>query len=104
VGAKTTIKGDVTGDEDVVVQGRVEGTVDIKQDLTVAEGGTVKAKVKARSVSVSGVLEGDCAVAERVEITASGKLMGNIKAPKVVIAEGAVFRGNSDMSDGGSGR
>lgn len=103
IGSKTLLKGDVSGDEDVVVEGRVEGHVRIAQDLTIASGGRVKAQVKARRVVVSGELDGDCVAEERVEITSTGRLLGNIKAPKVVIAEGAVFRGNSDMSGGRTG-
>jgi cytoskeletal protein CcmA (bactofilin family) len=100
IGAKTTLKGEVIGEEDIVVEGRVEGTVRIARDLIVAAGGGVEASVNARCVTVSGQLTGDCNVQERMEITASGKVFGDIKAPKIVIAEGAVFRGNSDMTGG----
>jgi cytoskeletal protein CcmA (bactofilin family) len=58
----------------------------------------VRATVHAAAVVVSGELVGDCTASNRVEIQATGRLMGNIRAPKIVIAEGAVFRGNSDMS------
>jgi cytoskeletal protein CcmA (bactofilin family) len=58
----------------------------------------VKANVEAQSIVVSGELTGDCHATHRVEIQATGKLTGNIRAPRVVIAEGATFRGNSDMS------
>jgi cytoskeletal protein CcmA (bactofilin family) len=98
VGAKTQLKGDVTGSETVVVEGLVEGTVRITGDLRIAPGGTVKATVSAKTVTVAGELVGDCQASERVEVQASGRLTGNIKAPRVVIVEGATFRGNSDMS------
>jgi cytoskeletal protein CcmA (bactofilin family) len=98
VGAKTQLKGEVTGAETVVVEGLVEGTIRITGDLRVAPGGTVKANVSAKSVVVAGELAGDCHATERVEIEASGRLTGNIRAPRVVIVEGATFRGNSDMS------
>jgi len=58
----------------------------------------VRANVEANSVIVSGEVLGDCTAAVRVDIQATGRLTGNIRAPKIVIAEGAVFRGNSDMS------
>jgi cytoskeletal protein CcmA (bactofilin family) len=107
IGARTRLKGEITGEEDVVVEGFVEGTVRISRDLKVAKGGTVKATVSAQSVLVAGELIGDCHAAKRVEIEASGRLSGNIRAPRVVIVEGATFRGNSDMSprggEGGSG-
>ena len=98
VGAKTVIKGEIGGDEDVVVEGVVEGQVRIAKDLRVAQGGSVKANVAAHSVIVSGELLGDCHASHKVEITSTGRLTGNIRAPKIVIAEGAVFKGNSDMS------
>ena len=101
VGAKTTIKGEISGDEDILVEGVVEGQIHITKDLRVGPGGVVKAKVEAQSVVVSGQLVGDCQATHRVEIQASGKLMGNIRAPRVVIAEGASFKGNSDMTGRG---
>jgi cytoskeletal protein CcmA (bactofilin family) len=98
VGANTTIKGEILGDEDVLVEGQVEGQIRIGRELRVGPGGKVKASVSAASVVVSGEVVGDCEASGRVEIQASGRLTGNIRAPRIVIAEGAIFRGNSDMS------
>ncbi len=98
IGAKTVLKGDITGEEDVVVEGTVEGQIRIAKDLHVAPGGVVKATVHAGSIVVSGEIVGDCQATQKVEIRASGRLTGNIRAPRVVIAEGAVFKGMSDMS------
>src|SRR5688572_17529640 len=98
IGAKTTVKGEITGDEDVLVEGAVEGQIRISRDLRVAASGSVRANIEANSVIVSGEVLGDCTAAVRVDIQATGRLTGNIRAPKIVIAEGAVFRGNSDMS------
>jgi cytoskeletal protein CcmA (bactofilin family) len=98
IGAKTQFKGEITGSETVLVEGLVEGTIRITGDLRIGRGGTVKATVSAQSVAVAGELVGDCQAAQRVEIEASGRLTGNIRAPRVVIVEGATFRGNSDMS------
>ena len=98
IGQKTTFKGELTGDEDILIEGRVEGQVRISRDLRVGPTGVVKATIDAQSVVVSGEVIGDCSAVTRVEIQASGKLTGNIRAPKIVIAEGAMFKGNSDMS------
>ena len=98
IGPKTTIKGDITGDEDILVDGVVEGQIRISRDLRIGPGGVVKATVEAQSVVVSGELLGDCHALQRVEIQATGRLTGNIRAPRVLIAEGATFKGNSDMS------
>jgi len=98
IAAKTVVKGEITGDEDVVVDGNVDGQIRITRDLRVGAQGVVKATVEAQSIIVSGELVGDCQATSRVEIQSTGRLTGNIRAPKIVIAEGAMFRGNSDMS------
>lgn len=98
IGPRTVVKGEITGDEDVLVEGIVEGEIKIARDLRVGQGGTVRATISAQSVVVSGEVVGDCQAENRVEIQASGRVTGNIRAPKIVIAEGAMFKGNSDMS------
>ena len=98
IGPKTKISGEISGDEDVLVEGQIEGEIRISRDLRVGAGGIVKAKVAAQSIIVSGEVVGDCEATGRVELQSTGKLTGNIRAPKIVIAEGAMFRGNSDMS------
>ena len=103
IGAKTQVKGEITGSENVVVEGVVEGTIRITGDLRIGPGGVVKATVSAQSVLIAGELVGDCHATQRAEIQASGRLTGNIRAPRVVIVEGATFRGNSDMSSGREG-
>jgi cytoskeletal protein CcmA (bactofilin family) len=101
VGAKTVLKGDITGEEDVLVEGTVEGSIRIGRDLKVGPGGCVKASVSAQSIVVAGEVIGDCQATQRVHIEATGRLTGNIRAPRVIIVEGATFKGNSDMSPGG---
>jgi cytoskeletal protein CcmA (bactofilin family) len=107
IGSKTVVKGDITGDETVLVEGTVEGTLSISRDLRVGPGGKVKATVKAHSIVVAGEISGDCQAEQRVHLEATGRLTGNIRAPRVVIVEGATFKGNSDMSpprDGGGAK
>lgn len=98
IGPKITLKGELLGDEDVVIEGTVEGQIRISRDLRVGQGGTVRAKVDAHSIVVSGEVVGDCVAATRVELQPTGRLTGNIRAPKIIIADGAMFKGNSDMS------
>jgi cytoskeletal protein CcmA (bactofilin family) len=98
IGGKTIIKGEISGEEEVLVEGTVEGQIRIQRDLRVGPTGVVKATIEAQSVVVSGEVIGDCMAVTRVEIQASGRVTGNIKAPKIVIAEGAMFKGTSDMS------
>ena len=98
IGPKIKLIGELSGDEDVLIEGQIEGEIRITRDLKVGAGGVVKAKVSAQSIIVSGEIVGDCEAVGRVELQSTGKLTGNIRAPKIVIAEGAMFRGNSDMS------
>jgi len=102
IGAKTTISGEIAGEEDILVEGTVEGQIRIGRSLTVGSEGTVKATVHAQSVVVRGKLIGDCNVTSRIEIQATGRLTGSIRSPKIVIAEGAMFKGTSDMSPANS--
>jgi cytoskeletal protein CcmA (bactofilin family) len=98
IGSKTRIKGDVTGDENVRVEGHVEGTIRITRDLQIGLSGSVKGTVTAQAVVIAGELLGDCHASQRVQLEATGRMNGNIRSPRVVIVEGATFRGNSDMS------
>jgi cytoskeletal protein CcmA (bactofilin family) len=97
IGPRARLKGDLTGDDDVVVEGTVEGQVRISRELRVAAGGRVLASVHAASVVVSGELVGNCTATQRIELQATGKLTGDIRAPRIAIAEGATFKGKSEM-------
>ncbi len=97
IGPRARLKGDLTGDDDVVVEGTVEGQVRISRELRVAAGGRVLASVHAASVVVSGEVVGNCTATQRIELQATGKLTGDIRAPRIAIAEGATFRGKSEM-------
>ena len=101
IGPRVQLKGELSGAEAVVVEGSVEGTVKLTAELRVAPGGSVKADVTANTLVIAGELVGDCHATERVVIEASGRLTGNIKAPRIVIVEGATFRGTSDVSPRG---
>ena len=98
IGTKVQLKGELHGAEPVLVEGTIEGSVRLTAELRIAPGGTVKADVSAHTVVVAGEVIGDCHATERVVLEATGRLTGNIRAPRIVIAEGASFRGTSDMS------
>jgi cytoskeletal protein CcmA (bactofilin family) len=100
IGPQISIKGEITGDEDILVEGIVEGHVQISKDVRVGEKGIVKAMVEAQAIIIYGEVIGDCHATSRVEIQSTGRLTGDIRAPRIIIAEGAMFRGNSDMSSG----
>ena len=98
IGPSITIKGDVTGEEDLVIQGRVEGKVDLAQhNVTVGANGRIKANIFGRSVTVEGEVEGDLHAEEQIAIRKSGKVRGNVSAPRVTIEDGAMFKGAIDM-------
>ena len=98
IGSKVQLKGELHGAEAVLVEGTIEGSIRLTAELRVAPGGTAKADVSANTVVVAGEVIGDCHATERVVLESTGRLTGNIRAPRIVIAEGASFRGTSDMS------
>ncbi|HUM01725.1 MAG TPA: polymer-forming cytoskeletal protein [Thermoanaerobaculia bacterium] len=100
IGAKARFVGDLSGDEDIVIQGRVEGNIDVPRRVTVAPAGEMKGDIHARSVVVGGRVQGQIRADERAELLASAAVEGNVHAPKVVIAEGAQLQGNVAMSMG----
>ncbi len=98
IGPSIKLNGELSGDEDLLIQGEVEGNIHLKEhNLTVGEQGRIKANAFARTITVRGELTGDLTGAEKVTITASGRVRGNIIAPKVILEEGASFKGSIDM-------
>jgi cytoskeletal protein CcmA (bactofilin family) len=98
IGRSITIRGDVEGNEDLLIQGRVEGSVDLKdQEVTVGREGRVNANITGRVVAVEGEVEGDLQATEQVILKGSAQVQGDIKAPRVVLEDGATFRGLVDM-------
>ncbi len=100
IGPSIKINGDVTGDEDLVIQGRIDGTVNLKKhNVTVGPEGRVKANIFGRSVIIEGEVEGDLHGDEQIVLRRSAKVQGNITAPRVTLEDGASFRGGIDMQD-----
>jgi cytoskeletal protein CcmA (bactofilin family) len=97
IGSSIVIDGAVTGEEDLTIEGTVKGRIELKADLYVEESGTVEADVATRNVTISGQLTGDVVVTDKAEITEGGQVIGDIRAPRLVIADGAVFKGNIEM-------
>lgn len=98
IGASIKINGELSGKEDLVIQGNVEGTIKLKDNsISVSEQGKVQADVYAKSIIVQGELSGDLYGAESVTVARSGRVSGNIIAPRVVLEDGAKFKGNIDM-------
>ncbi|HVS13066.1 MAG TPA: polymer-forming cytoskeletal protein [Thermoanaerobaculia bacterium] len=98
IGPSISIKGDVVGDEDLLVEGKVEGEIRVKNhSVTVGRSGQVKADVYAKSIHVEGEVFGSLYGQEDVAIRQSGKVQGNIIAPRVTLEDGSTFRGSIDM-------
>ena len=98
IGKSISIKGDLTGSEDVVVEGKVEGKIDLPQnELTIGADGNVHADVHAKTVMVIGRVAGNVSASERVEVQTSGIVEGDVRAPKLVVQEGAVVNGSIQM-------
>lgn len=98
IGPSITIKGEVTGDEDLVVEGRIEGTVKLaKHDVTVGSTGRVTADVHGKSVFVEGEVVGDLVASDQILLRHTAVVEGNVKAPRVALEDGAVFRGGIEM-------
>ena len=97
LGPTLEIEGEIEGSEDLVIQGRVNGRIISKKSLTVDGSGDVNAAVNTESLAVSGRLNGNVEASEKVEIRKEGTMIGDIKAPRVVIADGARFKGRVEM-------
>ncbi len=97
LGPTLEIEGEIEGDEDLVIQGRIQGKIVSKKDLTVDNSGKVEASITTKNLAVSGMLVGNVVASERVEVRKEGKMIGDIKAPRVIIADGAKFKGNIEM-------
>ncbi|HLL55664.1 MAG TPA: polymer-forming cytoskeletal protein [Myxococcaceae bacterium] len=104
IGPSILISGKLTGDEDLTVQGRVEGELTLTRTLIVEVAGVVKANVAVRNAIVSGVVVGNINATESVELTREGRMVGDIRAPRVIIVDGASFRGRVDMGEVEPGR
>ncbi len=98
MGANTRYNGKIDTSEPLLIQGPMEGEIKSTSEVEVGETGVVKAAIHAKSIVISGRVTGDCTAADRLEIRASGKLTGSIKAPKIAIADGAEFKGTTQMT------
>jgi len=104
LGPTLYFKGDLSAEEDLLIQGRVEGSISHTQRLTVGAQGTVKANIQAQLIIVEGTVDGDLQAEKSVVVKDTAKVCGNIYAPSVSISEGANFSGSIDMSGGKSGQ
>ncbi|MBN2803486.1 MAG: polymer-forming cytoskeletal protein [Deltaproteobacteria bacterium] len=99
IGSETVVSGNLEGDEDLTIEGRVEGSISLSKTLCVEVGGVVRADINVRNAIISGVLVGNVEAQESVHVTEQGRVVGDISAPRVILVDGASFKGNIDMGN-----
>ena len=98
IGAAATIRGDITGKGDLVISGRVEGTVDLPDnDANLEATGFMDGGILAKNVNIRGKVQGDIEAKSKVTIFATGIVIGTIMSPRIQIEDGARFKGRIDM-------
>ncbi len=105
IGSTLFFKGDLQGEEDLIIEGRFEGKISIKGgNVTVGEKGRVEADIEAASIQVAGLVKGNLKGADRVVLLESGRVEGNITARSVSLENGCHFRGSIDMQSDSAAR
>jgi cytoskeletal protein CcmA (bactofilin family) len=99
IGKTIKIKGEIVGQEDLTIEGHVDGKITLRDHhLSVGANGRLTAEVTAKSVSVTGEVVGNITATDKVEVAATGSMKGDICAPRVILADGARFKGSIDMA------
>ena len=97
IGSTIVIDGEITGDEDLVVQGTVKGRISLREHVHVEASGVVEANIETTTITIEGTVTGDVHASERAELKTNCRVVGDIRAPRILIADGASFKGNVDM-------
>ena len=100
IGSGSRVVGDLISDEDVLLEGQIEGKVQGERSVTIGAGGDLEGDVAAKSVVVGGKVRGQIVATERAELASTAVVHGSVQAPKIIIAEGAHLQGNVAMSPG----
>lgn len=97
IGKETDFQGNLTGKGSLRIDGKMQGDVNFTGDVYIGETARITANVKARNLTVAGEVRGNVQVSGRLELVQSGKLYGDMHAKTLVVAEGALFKGSSEM-------
>lgn len=98
IGQSVQINGELTGQEDLIIDGKIDGKIMLKDhQLTIGPNGHINAEVHAKSVQINGEVQGNITADDKVEISPSGSVNGDICAPRVALADGSSFKGSIDM-------
>ncbi|MFN2327764.1 MAG: polymer-forming cytoskeletal protein [Chromatocurvus sp.] len=98
IGAKVKVTGDIESSEDLLIEGEVNGTVKlVDNELVIGNSGRVQANIEAKTIRIEGEVQGDIVGQERVVITTTGNVQGNVSSPRVMLEDGGRFKGSIDM-------
>jgi cytoskeletal protein CcmA (bactofilin family) len=97
IGSTIIVDGEISGDEDLVIQGTVKGKISLKESCIVEASGVVEADIETQNVEIAGQVTGNITASDKVELKTDCRVVGDIKAPRILIADGAAFKGNVDM-------
>ena len=98
IGRGLFIRGELHGEEDLIIEGRVEGEITLKKHLVIESTGVILADIHTEDITIKGEMRGNMSAASKVEIPGSARVVGDIVAPRVVIEDGAHFKGHIEMS------
>ncbi len=99
IGSTVVIDGNVSCEEDIAVEGIIKGGIVTTADIYVESAGTIEAQVETKNIQIQGTLVGNVSASERFVLMPGGKMVGDVNAPRVVISDGAMFKGNIEMHD-----
>ena len=98
IGRGLYIKGEIHGEDDLIIEGTVEGTLTMARNLTIETEGRIKADIQTENVIIKGQMEGDISAREKVTLHEGARLQGDLRAPRIEIDDGAYYKGNVDMT------
>lgn len=98
IGSGLVIRGELQGQEDLIIEGTVEGTITMEKNLTIEEGGKIKANIETENIIVRGEVMGDLVARDKISVHQGARITGDMKAPRIEIEDGAYYKGNIVMS------
>src|SRR4051812_31364908 len=98
IGPTIVIRGRLKVDEDLIIKGRIEAEITSSKAVTIERSGVVKANIRVQAVCIRGMLVGNIQATDKVEIEPEGRVIGDLVAPRVILHDGAAFRGHVDMT------
>ena len=99
IGRGLYIKGELHGEEDLIIEGTVEGTITMQKSLTIEAAGRIKADIETENITVRGEMVGDLTARQKITLHEGSKMMGDMHAPRIEIDDGAYYKGHVDMPE-----